>query len=166
MNNALPYFLLTLSLTMSQLAHAADPYENKRATTSQLPSAPVITGAWARSTVPGQVVGSAYMTISSREQVTLVHAETEVAEEVQVHTMHVENGIMKMREHGALDIPAGTTVSLARGKLHFMLLGLKRHLKHGETIIVKVTFRNAENMKNTSVVRALVRPVGYAGARS
>lgn len=74
---------------------------------------------WARATVPGQPVGAAYMKISSTSTSTstarLLSAESDVAKEVQVHTMHNHDGVMKMREHGQLDIPAGQTVSLAPG---------------------------------------------------
>ncbi|HCY62230.1 MAG TPA: hypothetical protein DHV59_05250 [Oxalobacteraceae bacterium] len=122
--------------------------------------APVITDAWVRATVPGQPVGGAYMKIDSTTPATLVHVETAVAKEVQVHAMHMDNGVMKMREHGQLAIPAGKTVELAPGGLHLMLLGLKQPLKAGDTISLKMTFIDANKAKTTSVIKAPVRPIG------
>lgn len=101
------------------------------------------------------------MRIKNRAYIQLIHVETDVAREVQVHTMHMDKGIMKMRERGAVPIPAGIAVDFAPGGLHFMLLGLKRQLKQGEMIRLKITFKNTKDAKATVVVNALVRPIGY-----
>lgn len=115
---------------------------------------------WARATVPGQPVGAAYMKISSTSAARLLSAETDAAKEVQVHTMHHHDGVMRMREHGQLDIPAGRTVELTPGGLHLMLLGLKKPLAAGDTLTVKLTFEDAKKVKSTSVVAVPVRPIG------
>lgn len=119
-----------------------------------------IQDAWARATVPGQPVGAAYMKISSPTATRLVKIETEAAKQVQVHNMHVHDGVMKMREHGQLDIPAGQTVELAPGGMHVMLIGLKNPLMAGETFTMKMTFQDAKNATSTSVVAVPVRPIG------
>jgi copper(I)-binding protein len=115
---------------------------------------------WARATVPGQPVGAVYMKVSSSNAVRLVDIQTDVAKEVQVHTMHNHDGVMKMREHGQLDIPAGQTIELAPGGLHLMLLGLKKPLVAGENLTVKLMFEDTKKVKHTSVVSAPVRPIG------
>ncbi|MEC4722248.1 copper chaperone PCu(A)C [Noviherbaspirillum sp. CPCC 100848] len=119
-----------------------------------------VTDAWARATVPGQPVGAVYMKVSSSNAVRLVDIQTEVAKDVQVHTMHHHDGVMKMREHGELAIQAGQTVELAPGGLHLMLLGLKKPLSAGENLTVKLTFEDAKKVRNTSVVSVPVRPLG------
>jgi copper(I)-binding protein len=119
-----------------------------------------VTDAWARATVPGQPVGAVYMKVSSSNAVRLVDIQTEVAKDVQVHTMHHHDGVMKMREHGELAIQAGQTVDLAPGGLHLMLLGLKKPLSAGENLTMKLTFEDAKKARNTSVVSVLVRPLG------
>lgn len=144
----------------SSTVYATNQRTVEKAASAQAVGAPVITDAWARATVPGQPVGGAYMKISSPTVVTLIHAETDVAREVQVHTMHMDNGVMKMRERGPLAIPAGKTVELTPGGLHLMLLGLKHALKVGDTITLKVTFVDANKAKTTSVIKAPVRPIG------
>lgn len=116
--------------------------------------------AWARATVPGQPVGAAYMKVSSSNAVRLVAIQTDVAKDVQIHAMHQHDGVMKMREHGELDIPAGQTVDLAPGGLHLMLLGLKKPLLAGENLTLKLTFEDANKVRNTSVVSVPVRPLG------
>lgn len=114
---------------------------------------------WARATVPGQPVAAAYMKISSTSATRLLSAETDVAKEVQVHTMQNHDGVMKMREHGQLDIQAGQTVELAPGGLHLMLLGLKKPLAAGDILTVKLTFEDARKVKSTAVVSVPVRQI-------
>ncbi len=161
MKIAMGSIAVTLLVGLSSLTvHAANPRTNEKAAAAQAVRTPVITGVWARATVPGQPVGGAYMKISSPIDVTLLHVETDVAKEVQVHTMHMDHGMMRMREHGPLAIPAGKTIELAPGGLHLMLLGLKQALKAGDTMTLKMTFIDANKAKTTSVIKAPVRPIG------
>lgn len=119
-----------------------------------------INDAWARATVPGQPVGAVYMKISSATATRLVNAETDTAKQVEVHNMYMQDGVMKMRKHGQLDVPAGQTVELVPGGMHLMLLGLKKPLVAGETVAVKLTFQDAKDAKSTSVVTVPVRALG------
>jgi copper(I)-binding protein len=129
------------------------------ATTSVLAQAS-IENPWARATVPGQPVGAVYMTISSPTKVTLVQAETDAAKQVQVHTMHTHDGVMKMREHGEIHVEPGKPVELAPGGMHFMLIGLKSPLVAGETVDLKLTFKDHKGTTNTTTVSAPIRPFG------
>jgi copper(I)-binding protein len=115
---------------------------------------------WARATMPGQPVGAAYMKIESTTPATLVQVETDVAREVQVHQMQVQDGVMKMRDQGALELPPGKTIELAPGGLHLMLMGLKKPLNSGDTIALRMTFVDSKKAKSTSVVTVPVRPLG------
>lgn len=92
---------------------------------------PTVTGAWARATAPGQSVGAAYMSIVSPRGVTLQKIETSTAKSVEVHAMHHENGVMRMRLIESLHVAAGVPFDLAPGGMHLMLMGLKQPLKAG-----------------------------------
>lgn len=127
------------------------------------PQQPQVEQAWAAATVPGQPVGGAYMRISSREPVSITRIETPLASRVQVHVMHTEKGVMKMREIGELRIPAAQPVELAPGGTHLMLLGLKKPLKAGENLPLTLTFRRADKSETRVVVNAPIRPIGSRG---
>src|SRR5450830_245887 len=90
--------------------------------------------AWARATAPGQDVGAAYLMIVSKKDTTLVNITTDAAEHTQIHSMTMDNGVMKMRELESLAIPAGKMINLAPGGMHLMLMGLKKPLKVGEQL--------------------------------
>lgn len=115
---------------------------------------------WARATVPGQPVGAVYMKISSSSPANLVSVETDAASSVQVHTMQKHEGVMRMREHGQLQIPAGKAVELAPGGVHLMLMGLQHQLVAGETISLKMKFSDAKHVQSVSVVQVPVRGLG------
>lgn len=120
----------------------------------------VVSEPWARATVPGQPVGAVYMKISSQAVAKLVDIQSDSAKDVQVHTMHSHDGVMRMREHGHLKVKSGETVELAPGGLHLMLLGLKKPLVAGESVTVKMTFEDAKKVKSTTVVTAPIRAIG------
>jgi copper(I)-binding protein len=124
------------------------------------PQKPQVENVWASATVPGQPVGAAYMRITSRAPLSLIRIETPVASRVQVHTMHTDKGVMKMREVTELAIPAAQPISLAPGNTHLMLLGLKKPLKAGESFPLTLTFRHADKQESRVTVHVPIRPMG------
>lgn len=102
-----------------------------------------MTDAWARASTPGQKVGAAYMTLQSAQAVKLVYVESSShAEEVEIHSMTMNNGIMKMRKLDALELQPNKPEKLAPGGFHLMLFGLKKPLKAGETVTLKLCFKD------------------------
>lgn len=102
-----------------------------------------IENAWVRASTPGQKIGAAYMTIKSNENVDMVYAETARAGSVEMHSMHMENGVMKMRMLESLPMKANQTVSLAPGGLHLMLFDLNAPFKTGEKVSFRLCFKNS-----------------------
>lgn len=142
------------------LASAANKSGEAGTSSARAAPVPAVTDAWARATVPGQPVGAAYMKISSPTDVTLIKAETTAAKSVEVHGMEHQNGVMRMRALGPLQVASGTTVELAPGGTHLMLLGLNKPLKAGETLQLKMTFARAGQAATLLVVDLPIRPVG------
>lgn len=104
-----------------------------------------ISNAWARANAPGQTVGAAYMTLNSKEDNTLVYAESPSAGSVQIHSMTMNNGVMKMRMMEELPLKANQPYKLAPGGFHLMLFDLKKPLKAGENVIFKLCFKDKAN---------------------
>src|SRR5262245_11586619 len=68
-----------------------------------------VSDPWGRATPPGAGVGAAYMTIanSGATPIRLLGGTSEIANSVEVHTMSVEDGVMKMRPlTDGLEVPA------------------------------------------------------------
>ncbi len=122
----LPTVLMTVFLTAH--AETAKPVQ--------------IQQAWARATAPGQSVGAAYMTLTHHENITLIAADSDAAGTVEIHSMEMKNGVMKMRMLEALPLKAGKPVKLGPGGLHLMLFDLQKPLKVGEKIELTLCFKN------------------------
>lgn len=92
--------------------------------------------AWARSTPPGSKVSAAYLTLTNigTQDVQVVGAHFDIANVTELHSMSMSDGMMRMRKLDDLDIPAGSSVALAPGGSHLMLMGLKSVLSVGQTL--------------------------------
>ena len=108
-------------------------------------AAPVaVHGAWARSTVAGQDSTGAYMTLTAREPLTLLGADTPAAGIVEIHEMRMEGEVMKMRAAETLPLATGKPLQLAPGGFHLMLMDLKAPFQAGSSIPMTLRFRDAQ----------------------
>jgi copper(I)-binding protein len=107
-------------------------------------AAPVaVEGAWTRPIVRGQQSSGAYMTLTAREPLTLLGAETPAAGIVEIHQMKMEGDIMKMRAADTVPLEAGKPLVLKPGGYHFMLMDLKDPFKAGTQIPFTLQLRDA-----------------------
>jgi copper(I)-binding protein len=115
-----------------------------------------IEGAYTRSTVPGQKAAGGFMKIFDQGAADqLISASSPIADEVQLHTMTMEDNVMKMRQVKAIDIPANGSVELKPGGLHIMFMGIKEPLAAGGSIPVKLKFAKAGEVEVKLPVNAM-----------
>jgi len=119
-----------LSLALCQLANA-EPEVHDFAWNNAIID---IKNDWVRPTNSGQKVGAAYMTITSKVDCELTGVKSNVAETVEIHSMTMIEGVMKMRHIKSLVLKAEQPVNLAPGGFHFMLFGLKKPMLTGEKV--------------------------------
>jgi copper(I)-binding protein len=130
---------------------------------AQAPAPVAVDGAWARSTVAGQDTSGAYMTLTAREPLTLVGAQTPAAGMVELHEMKMEGEVMKMREAQPVALVPGKPLKLAPGGgYHFMLMHVKSPLKPGSTIPMTLRFRDAQGAERDLPVNVPVTVAGPA----
>jgi len=116
-----------------------------------------IRDAWIRGTVAGQTASGAFMEITSPTTARLVSVTSPVAASAEIHRMKLENGIMRMFPVDGVDLPAGRTVKLAPGGFHVMLTGLRRPLKAGDQVPLKLTFERGGGLRETADLQVRVR---------
>ncbi|MDO9051921.1 MAG: copper chaperone PCu(A)C [Methylotenera sp.] len=116
-----------------------------------------VENAWVRPTNAGQEVGAAYMTFISKKNVNLVHVESDVTKSVEIHSMVMQNGVMKMRMLEKLPLTAGKPYQLAPGGFHLMLFDLKKPLTEGEQVNFTLTFKLQNNIEFKQQVKAVVK---------
>ena len=105
-----------------------------------------------RATVGSIPSSAGYLTIRNNgtDDDWLVAATSDLARKTELHSMTMDNGVMRMRQvEGGIPVPAGGTVTLAPGGFHIMLIGLKAPLHAGQTYDVTLDFRHAGPMKIT-----------------
>jgi periplasmic copper chaperone A len=132
---------------------------------AQPAAAPVTAdGAWARTVLQGQAASGAYMTLTAREPLTLVGAESAAAGIVEIHEMKMEGDVMKMRAVDKLDLPAGKPVAFKPGGYHFMLMDLKTRFTTGAQVPLTLQFRDAAGKPRelkVSLPVAMAAPAGH-----
>lgn len=116
-----------------------------------------LTDAWVRATNPGQAVGAAYMTLSSAQDVTLTKVESDLTNSVEIHSMSMQNGVMKMRMLDTLPLTAGKPYKLAPGGFHLMLFDLKKPLNVGEQVNFVLYFKSKNNAEFKQNIKVMVK---------
>jgi copper(I)-binding protein len=112
----------------------------------------VLDGLQFRATVGSIPSSAGYLTIRNNgtDNDWLVAATGDLARKTELHSMTMDNGVMRMRQvEGGIPVPAGGTVTLAPGGYHIMLIGLKAPLHAGQAYDVTLDFRHAGPMTIT-----------------
>ncbi|HUN69570.1 MAG TPA: copper chaperone PCu(A)C [Burkholderiales bacterium] len=119
---------------------------------------------WTRATAPGAKVAGGYMLIRNQGASgdRLLSASSPAAARVELHVHINDNGVMKMRGVPAYDVPAKGAFELKPGGAHLMFMELKRPLKEGDKVPVKLNFEKAGEVSAEFEVGAL----GAAGPPS
>ncbi len=104
--------------------------------------------AWIRGTVQGQTATGAFMELTAKSNARLIGVSTPLTKSAEVHSMKMENGVMKMFPVNGIDMPAGKTLRLASGGYHVMLTNLQKPLNPGDKVPLQLTFELADKLAN------------------
>lgn len=127
------------------------------AATESAASSIALNEPWSRETAEGQNAGGAFMTIANTGTAAdrLTGGSSPVAGRVEIHTMTMENDVMRMRQlEDGLQVPAGGALTLRPGSFHVMLMDLKQPLKAGDTVPLTLRFEGAGTVETELEVRA------------
>lgn len=119
-----------------------------------------VSDGWTRAT-PTSRSGAGYLTLRNTGDAAdrLLAAESPAARTVELHTMTMEEGVMRMRPAAPPAIAAGGELRLAPGGLHLMLMDLAEPLAVGATVPLTLRFERAG-----AVAASLsVQPIGARG---
>lgn len=113
-----------------------------------------IVGAFARASPKMVSAGAGFMTIRSLgESDQLIGFSSPACEQPELHTHIHDNGMMRMRQVDAIEVPAGGEVKLEPGGFHLMFIGLKGELVMGESVDVTLVFEKAGEVSITLPVK-------------
>lgn len=74
---------------------------------------------------------------------TMITANSPIAERIEIHTISMKNGVMRMRAVDKITVAAKSHVELKHGGFHLMIFGLKDHLQPGAKLPVTLMFKKA-----------------------
>ncbi|MBS0212072.1 MAG: copper chaperone PCu(A)C [Proteobacteria bacterium] len=124
-------------------------------------AAPVrIENAWVRAAPPGTDMLAGYMDVRNvgNRALRLVAADSDAFGLVELHRSLMSGGMSSMRPAGAQDIPAGGSLQIHAGGLHWMLMEPRHDLKVGDAVAFTLHFADG------SVARAVARVAQQAPA--
>lgn len=119
----------------------------------------VVKNPWSRATPAGARVAGGYFAIENRgaQSDRLIAAEVEIAGRVEIHTMTLQDGVMRMRSmNSGVEIKAGENTIFQPSGLHLMWLDLARTPKVGDVLNGRLTFEKS----GTIAVQFRVAPMG------
>jgi len=116
-----------------------------------------VTDAWSRATAPGQEIGMVSLVITSQKDASIIAVTSPAATTSEIHTMTMDNGVMKMRQLESLPLIARQPATLGPGGNHLMLIGLKRALKADDTVTLTLTVQFADKSTEKINVNAQVK---------
>ena len=92
--------------------------------------------------LPGSTMGAAYMTITNNTGDTIVIGRVASPQfgQVELHETRLSDGVARMRELPALPVPARSSVALAEGGVHLMLMRPVDKLEIGQPITLRVHY--------------------------
>lgn len=102
-----------------------------------------ISDGWVRSTVPGQSGSAAYFTIINSGGPDVLLSVSSPAADASLHSSTSDDGVARMRPLNGIEIPAGSTVELAPGGDHVMLMALTEPLAEGSSFPVLLQFERS-----------------------
>ena len=83
----------------------------------------------------------------------LVAADSDVAENVEIHLSEMKEDVMIMRQVDGVDIPANGQAELKPGGYHIMLIGIKQDLKEDDVVTLILVFEKSDNITVEAEVR-------------
>jgi copper(I)-binding protein len=107
-----------------------------------------VSQAWVQAMPPSQTTTAAYMLITnnSKREAILASASSDIALATEIHQMSEMNGMMNMVMVPNLHIPAQGKVALQPGGYHIMLINLKKPVKKGDIVSIKLHFKDGTDI--------------------
>ncbi|SEL57682.1 hypothetical protein SAMN05216262_11441 [Colwellia chukchiensis] len=116
-----------------------------------------VENSYARESIPGTSISSAYMTIKnlSNSNRRLVAATSDVSDRIEIHQHTMVDGLMRMRQLRFVDILANDSVQFQPSGLHLMIFDLKQSLTAQQQMTITLHFDDQTSVDVTYSIKGL-----------
>jgi copper(I)-binding protein len=111
-----------------------------------------VTKAWVGETVPGQTTSTLQLNLTTVKAVNLISVSSPIAESVEIHSLMMNKGAMKLQVVNSYSLPEHRTTLFGSHGLFLMMTGIKQPLKIGDQVPLSLTVTFAD--KQTKVISA------------
>ena len=89
---------------------------------------------------------AAYLVLTNPtgEADALVAVETEVSDTAEIHSVSMDEGVMRMRAVDSIAVPAGGEAVLEQGGYHIMLIRLRGPLAEGDSVALRLRLSSGQ----------------------
>tara|TARA_R110000787_G_scaffold20114_22_gene59995 strand:+ start:13952 stop:14410 length:459 start_codon:yes stop_codon:yes gene_type:complete len=114
-----------------------------------------ISGAYIVMPAGGQGIASGGLVVKVRgTDEMLTGVTTDAADSVELHTMVMDNGVMRMRQVESFPVTEKSPLVLERGGNHLMLFGFDKSLAVGDSADLVLTFSDGQGKEQMMVTKA------------
>jgi len=114
-----------------------------------------LSGATVRLPAVAGRPAAGYLTVKAGDvPLTLVGADTPLAERIEFHGSSMSGGVMRMNKLPTLRVLAGKSGSFSPGGSHLMIFGLRRDVKPGATVPITLRVRGGQTIRVDAVAVA------------
>ena len=137
---------ILLILTVFCLSNAwAGPYD------------PIVSKAWVGESVPGQTTATLQLNLTTVKAVNLMSVSSPVADSVEIHSLMMHKGAMKVQVVNNLPLMDHRTTIFGSHGLFLMMTGIKQPLKIGDRVPISLVFTFPDKQTKTISAEAEVR---------
>jgi copper(I)-binding protein len=115
-------------------------------------AAPTVAGAWIRANPVTGRASAGYLTITGAARPDRLVGVSAPGLRIEMHSMEMATGIMRMAKIDGLDVPAKARAEFASGGNHLMIYGLAAGTK---SVPLTLTFKSGAKVTAAATVRGV-----------
>ena len=104
-----------------------------------------------KSPRPSQNITAGFMTLQSEQKLTINKIYSPGIDRIEIHTMKMEDGVMKMRKMLKPQVSPKSPLELKHGGNHLMLFGINKILKPGNKTNLIFEFQTEDKKTFTKI---------------
>jgi copper(I)-binding protein len=121
------------------------------------PYDPIVSTAWVGESVPGQTTSTLQLNLTTVKAVHLVAVSSPLAASVEIQSLMMHKGAMKVQVVSNLPLPDHRTIVFGSHGLFLMMTGIKQPLKIGDHVPINLVFAFADRQTKSITADAEVR---------